>query len=103
MAWPITSSLSVTIVVFLPLIFWPGVVGEFMKYLPITLTATLLASLLVAMVFTPVLGAVFGKARRDGDHDVMLTLEQGHVDDLKRCPARSAPMSASSIGRSTAR
>ena len=42
MAWPITSSLSVTIVVFLPLIFWPGVVGEFMKYLPITLTATLL-------------------------------------------------------------
>ena len=86
MAWPITSSLSVTIVVFLPLIFWPGVVGEFMKYLPITLTATLLASLLVAMVFTPVLGSVFGKARRDGDHDVMLTLEQGHVDDLKKMP-----------------
>jgi len=84
MAWPITSSLSVTIVVFLPLIFWPDVTGEFMKYLPITLTATLLASLLVAMVFTPVLGAVFGKARRDGDHDQMLTLEQGHVDDLKR-------------------
>jgi multidrug efflux pump len=86
MAWPITSSLSVTIVVFLPLMFWPDVVGEFMKYLPITLTATLLASLLVAMVFTPVLGAVFGKARRDGDHDVMLTLEQGHVNDLKRMP-----------------
>ena len=57
-----------------------------MKYLPITLTATLLASLLVAMVFTPVLGAVFGKARRDGDHDVMLTLEQGHVNDLKSMP-----------------
>jgi multidrug efflux pump len=38
------------------------------------------------MVFTPVLGAVFGKARRDGDHDVMLTLEQGHVDDLRKMP-----------------
>jgi multidrug efflux pump len=84
MAWPITSSLSVTIVVFLPLIFWPGVVGEFMKYLPITLTATLIASLVVAMVFTPVLGATFGKARRDGDHDQMIALEQGHIDELRR-------------------
>ena len=55
-----------------------------MKYLPITLTATLIASLVVAMVFTPVLGATFGKPRRDGDHDKMVALEQGHVDDLKR-------------------
>ncbi|HET6220644.1 MAG TPA: efflux RND transporter permease subunit [Dongiaceae bacterium] len=84
MAWPITSSLSVTIVVFLPLIFWPGVVGEFMKYLPITLTATLIASLVVAMVFTPVLGATFGKARRDGDHDQMIALEQGDIGALRR-------------------
>jgi len=83
MAWPITSSLSVTIVVFLPLMFWPGVVGEYMKYLPITLTATLIASLIVAMVFTPVLGATFGKPRRDGDHDMMLKLEQGTAEELK--------------------
>ncbi|MGE0117004.1 MAG: efflux RND transporter permease subunit [Dongiaceae bacterium] len=83
MAWPITSSLSVTIVVFLPLMFWPGVVGEYMKYLPITLTATLIASLIVAMVFTPVLGATFGKPRRDGDHELMLKLEQGTVEELK--------------------
>ena len=84
MAWPITSSLSVTIVVFLPLIFWPDTTGEYMKYLPITLTATLIASLVVAMVFTPVIGATFGNPRRDGDHAKMVALEQGHVDDLKR-------------------
>jgi multidrug efflux pump len=42
--------------------FWPGIVGEFMKYLPITLIATLSASLVVALFFTPTLGALFGKA-----------------------------------------
>src|SRR4051812_41632735 len=47
---------------FSPLLFWPGVVGEFMKYLPITLIATLSASLVVALVFTPTLGALLGKA-----------------------------------------
>ena len=45
-----------------PLLFWPGVVGEFMKYLPITLIATLSASLAVALFFTPTLGALLGRA-----------------------------------------
>jgi multidrug efflux pump len=43
-------------------LFWPGIVGEFMKYLPITLIATLSASLVVALFFTPTLGALLGKA-----------------------------------------
>src|SRR5207249_10276392 len=47
---------------FSPLLFWPGVVGQFMKYLPITLIATLSASLAVALFFTPTLGALLGKA-----------------------------------------
>jgi len=43
-------------------LFWPGIVGQFMKYLPITLIATLSASLAVALFFTPTLGALLGKA-----------------------------------------
>ncbi len=61
MAWPVLSSTATTVAAFLPLLFWSGVVGEFMKYLPITLTATLLASLLMALVFVPTVGALVGK------------------------------------------
>lgn len=57
MAWPIISSTATTLAAFLPLLFWPGIVGEFMKFLPITLIATLTASLAMALVFIPVLGA----------------------------------------------
>ncbi len=62
MAWPIIASTATTLAVFMPLLFWPGVVGEFMKFLPITLITTLTGSLLMALVFVPTLGAVFGKA-----------------------------------------
>ncbi|WP_135076986.1 efflux RND transporter permease subunit [Terasakiella sp. SH-1] len=62
MAWPITASTATTLAAFLPLLFWPGIVGEFMKFLPITLIATLSASLLMALVFVPTLGSLFGKA-----------------------------------------
>lgn len=61
MAWPIIASTATTLAVFMPLLFWPGVVGEFMKFLPITLITTLTGSLLMALIFVPTLGAVFGK------------------------------------------
>jgi multidrug efflux pump len=61
MAWPITASTATTLAAFLPLLFWPGIVGEFMKYLPITLLATLSASLAMALIFIPTLGGYFGK------------------------------------------
>lgn len=61
MALPIISSTATTLAAFLPLLFWPGIVGEFMKFLPITLIATLSASLLMALVFVPTLGAIWGK------------------------------------------
>jgi multidrug efflux pump len=62
MAWPVIASTATTLVVFLPLLFWPGVVGQFMKYLPATVILFLLASLAMALVFLPVLGAVTGGA-----------------------------------------
>lgn len=61
MAMPIIASTATTLAAFLPLLFWPGVVGEFMKYLPITLIATLSASLLMALFFVPTLGGLIGK------------------------------------------
>lgn len=62
MAAPVIAATATRIAAFSPLLFWPGVVGEFMKYLPITLIATLSASLVVALFFTPTLGALLGRA-----------------------------------------
>jgi multidrug efflux pump len=70
MAWPIFSSITTIIAAFGPMAFWPGTTGEFMKYLPITLSATLFASLLMAMIFIPCIGALIGKPNRDDMHVV---------------------------------
>ncbi|MEE2763201.1 MAG: efflux RND transporter permease subunit [Pseudomonadota bacterium] len=63
MAWPIIASTATTLAVFVPLLFWPGVVGEFMKFLPLTVIICLTASLAMALVFLPVLGGVSGGRR----------------------------------------
>ncbi len=62
MFWPVTASVATTLAAFLPLMFWPGVSGKFMSYLPITVFAVLSGSLLYALCFGPVLGSIFGKA-----------------------------------------
>ena len=61
MAGPVTAATLTRIAAFFPLLLWPGIVGQFMKYLPITLIATLSASLVAALVFTPTLGALIGR------------------------------------------
>lgn len=68
MAWPIIASTATTLAVFVPLLFWPGVVGEFMKFLPITVIICLSASLAMALVFLPVLGGVSGGRRARASH-----------------------------------
>jgi len=60
-AWPIITSTLTTLAAFLPLIFWDDLIGEFMKYLPITLIIVLSASLFVALVINPVMTAMFMK------------------------------------------
>lgn len=62
MAGPVIAATATRVAAFSPLLFWPGIVGEFMKYLPLTLIATLSASLAVALFFTPTLGAILGRA-----------------------------------------
>ncbi|MHC4753721.1 MAG: efflux RND transporter permease subunit [Planctomycetota bacterium] len=54
-AWPVATSTLTTVGAFLPMMFWPGIMGDFMKYLPITLSLGLLSSLFVALVFSPVI------------------------------------------------
>ncbi len=58
---PITISTITTLAAFTPLLFWPDIVGEFMKFMPITLLAVLSSSLLMALIFVPVAGAILGK------------------------------------------
>ena len=65
MSGPVIAATLTRVAAFSPLLFWPGIVGEFMKYLPITLIATLSASMLYALIFTPTLGAIFsGRAEK---------------------------------------
>jgi multidrug efflux pump len=61
----VIASTLTTLCAFGPIVFWPGIMGEFMSYLPITVIVTLSASLLVALVFNPVLCARFMKVPRD--------------------------------------
>ena len=60
-AWPIIASTSTTVAAFLPLAFWGGLMGDFMKFLPITLIVVLSASLFVGLVINPVLALIFAR------------------------------------------
>ncbi|WP_037310055.1 efflux RND transporter permease subunit [Ruegeria halocynthiae] len=64
MFWPIVSSTATTLCAFLPMLFWPGVPGEFMGMLPVTLIFVLSASLIVALIYLPVMGGVSGRMSR---------------------------------------
>ncbi|MFN7002111.1 MAG: efflux RND transporter permease subunit [Roseinatronobacter sp.] len=77
MFWPVIASTGTTLCAFLPMLFWPGVAGEFMGLLPVTLIFVLTASLIVALIFLPVLGGLSGRMAR----------QLGHVTDaLRRLP-----------------
>jgi multidrug efflux pump len=84
MAWPITAATATTLAAFMPLLFWPGIVGEFMKYLPITLMATLTASLFMALVFVPTLGSIIGRRAPDSVRNTtsLAAAESGDLDSI---------------------
>ena len=62
-AWPVITSTATTLAAFTPLMFWPGIMGDFMKYLPITLIITLSSSLFVAMVISPTVCSLLAGGR----------------------------------------
>jgi multidrug efflux pump len=97
MSLPIIASTCTTLAAFVPLVFWPGIIGEFMKFLPITLVAVLSASLLMALLFVPTLGSIFGstgavdsEARRNltgaetGDRETLSGLTGKYIQFLKK-------------------
>ncbi len=67
-ALPVIASTLTTVAAFGPLLFWPGIVGEFMKYLPTTLIVTLSSSLFVALVIVPVLCSRWLRVEGDRGH-----------------------------------
>ena len=66
----VIASTLTTLAAFFPLLFWPGIMGEFMKYLPLTVIITLSSSLFVAIVINPALGAIFMKLPATKHFDV---------------------------------
>ena len=99
MAWPIIASTATTLAAFAPLMFWPGMMGEFMKYLPFTLIAVLSASLVMALIFVPTLGSVFGKPRYVSAETKaqMLQAENGDIRSLKGFTGRYINLLAKAI------
>ena len=78
MFWPVTASTATTLAAFLPMLFWPGVSGQFMVYLPVTVFTVLLGSLLYALLFGPVLGSLFGKP---SGHSVQASQGQAALEE----------------------
>ena len=68
MFWPIVASNATTLAAFVPFLFWDSLIGKFMSYLPLTLIFVLTSSLVMALIFLPVLGSIFG-GRAEGDKD----------------------------------
>lgn len=84
MAWPIIAATATTLAAFVPLLFWPGVIGEFMKYLPITLLTTLTASLAMALIFVPTMGGLMGRTRQmsSGQYRNLISAETGELSGV---------------------
>ena len=61
MFYPIVASTGTTMAAFIPIMFWPGFTGQFMRYLPITVFFVLVASLIYSLVMIPVIGSYFGQ------------------------------------------
>ncbi|MEL0203790.1 MAG: efflux RND transporter permease subunit [Halieaceae bacterium] len=92
MFWPVTASTATTLAAFLPMLFWPGVSGQFMGYLPVTVFTVLFGSLFYALLFGPVLGTLFGKPSMHSAEalDVQRILEDGDPTQLNTLTGRFA-------------
>ena len=88
-AWPVITSTLTTLGAFLPLMFWPGIMGEFMGYLPMTLIMALSASLFVALVINPVLSARYQRVKtvtsRSNPHPKEPLVKRSYLLVLKWC------------------
>jgi multidrug efflux pump len=85
MFWPVVSATLTMIGAFLPMLLWPGVSGKFMSFFPITLIVVLGSSMIVALIFLPVLGGMFGKTPPyDEKHE--RAIEASETGDWREIP-----------------
>lgn len=84
MAMPIIASTLTTLAAFMPLLFWPDIVGEFMKFMPLTLIFTLTASLIMALIFLPLIGATIGTRPTEFPKDIFEPLAQRYQKVLQK-------------------
>ncbi len=83
MCWPIITSTATTIAAFIPLLLWPGFMGQMMFYMPVTIICVLMASLLMALIFVPCLGRQMGKPS-EADPETMAALRGEEALDLRK-------------------
>ncbi len=88
MSIPVLSATIGIIIVYLPLLFWPGIIGQFMKFIPITIIWVLLASIISALVFIPILGSFFKKNEQNAEQHAKLkefleVSESGNLQTLQ--------------------
>ena len=79
---PVLASTGTTLAAFLPLMFWPGVTGQFMKYLPVTVFAVLIGAVVYALFFAPVLGAIISRKQSSEETGSTLLVDQGRFDEI---------------------
>ncbi len=85
-AAPVAASTLTTLLAFFPIIFMPGMMGEFMSYLPKTVIVVLASSLVVALTINPTFCASFLKVKREGNSGVVFTrIQKGYTRILSRC------------------
>ena len=83
MFWPVTASAATTLAVFIPLFFWPGVSGQFMRVLPLTIFIILTVALIYSLMIVPVIGSIFGKASEMRKKTVQ-SISSEHAYDLTK-------------------
>ncbi len=86
-AYPVIGSTLTTLAAFSPMLFWPGIMGEFMSYLPLTLIITLSSSLFVALVINPALASIFMKIKQNDAADQSSAKVQATSEIIEQ-PAR---------------
>ena len=74
-AWPVIAATATTVGAFFPMVFWPGIMGEFMSYLPVTVIVTLLCSLFVALVINPTIAAAFMRFKKPAESNLKKNVE----------------------------
>lgn len=101
MFWPVVSSTAATLAAFAPLLLWPGIPGKFMSFIPITAIFVMSASMIVALLFLPTIGAIFGKPEPPDPHTerAIKLSETGNLAEIDGIAGLYARMLAVAVQR----